>query len=135
MSVATEKKVLRKVSNEEIKKYMPLVDSYIRKSVLKNWNEGSLSKSKQNISLGNTGLTVADIRQYLLMEVLIGLQKYNANYRTEDGGSVKESTFIFTHIFNRGGQMLKRLTKPRSGYGIWTAQFESAVGDIFEDEA
>ena len=123
----------RVVTNADIKKYMPMVDSYIRKSVVKNWNEASLSKNQQDIALGNTGMTIKDIRQYLLMEVCVGLQKYNANYRTEDGGSVKESTFIFTHLFNRGGQLLKKLTKKRSGYGIWTNQFESIVGDINED--
>lgn len=125
--------VVRTVTNADIKKYMPMVDSYIRKSVLKNWNEASLSKSQQDVTLGNTGMTIKDIRQYLLMEVCIGLQKYNPDYRTEDGGSVKESTFIFTHIFNRGGQMLKKLTKRRQGYGVWTNQFETVVGDLNED--
>jgi hypothetical protein len=124
---------MRVVTNEDIKKYMPMVDSYIRKSVLKNWNEASLNKNKRDISLGNTGMTINDIRQYLLLEVCIGLQKYNVNYRTEDGASVKESTFIFTHIFNRGGQLLKRLCKRRAGYGIWTNQFESVIGDINEE--
>lgn len=123
----------RIVTNADIKKYMPMVDAYIRKSVLKNWNEASLSKSKQDVTLGNTGMTVRDIRQYLLMEVCIGLQKYNPNYRTEDGASVKESTFIFTHIFNRGGQMLKKLTKKRYGYGVWTNQFEAVIGDLNEE--
>lgn len=124
----------RQLTDEDIKKYIPMVDSYIRKSVLKNWNEASLSPHKQDVSLGNTGMSIRDIRQYLLMEVCIALNNYNPDYRTEDGRSVKESTFIFTHIYNRGGQILKKLTKRRYGYGVWTSQIEQALGDIQEAE-
>jgi hypothetical protein len=124
---------MRKVTNEDIKKYYGMVDHYIRKSVVKNWNEASMVKSKQNVALGNSGLTVADIRQYLLMEVVVGLQKYNPDYRTAEGLSVKESTFIFRHLQNRGGQMMKRVTKRRSGYGFWTVQIEKALGETKEE--
>lgn len=124
---------MRKVTNEELMCYVPMVDSYIRKNALKNWNEASMAKSKQNVALGNTGLTVADIRQYLLMEVVVGLQKYNPNYRTQEGLPVKESTFIFRHIQNRGGQLLKKITKPRSGYGIWMSQIEKVLGESKEE--
>ena len=131
--MSNEGKTIRTVTNEDIKKYYPMVDSYIRKSVVKNWNEASTAKSKQNVSLGNTGLTVADIRQYLLMEVVAGLQKYNPDYRTAEGLSVKESTFIFTHLHNRGGQLLKKITKKRAGYGFWMSQIEKVLGDIKEE--
>lgn len=124
----------RKLTNEDIKKYVPMVDAYIRRSVIKNWNEASMSPAKQDVALGNTGLTVADIRQYLLMEVCVALGKYNPNYITQEGRSVKESTFIFTHIQNRGGQILKKLTKHRYGYGIWMSQVEQVIGDINADE-
>jgi hypothetical protein len=123
----------RKLTNEDVKKYIPMVDSYIRRSVIKNWNEASMSSSKQDVALGNTGLTIADIRQYLLMEVCVALGKYNPDYITEEGRSVKESTFIFTHIHNRGGQILKKLTKHRYGYGIWMSQVEQVVGDLSEE--
>ena len=126
-------KIKRTLTDEDIKKYMPMVDSYIRKSVLKNWNEASLSPHKQDIALGNTGMSIRDIRQYLLMEVCVALSNYNPDYRTEDGRSVKESTFIFTHIYNRGGQILKKLTKRRYGYGVWTSQIEQAVGDLSDE--
>ena len=125
---------VRIVTNEDIKKYQPMVESYIRKNVVKNWNEASLSRSKQNVSLGNTGLTLADIRQYLLMEIVAGLQKYNPNYRTAEGLSVKESTFIFTHLHNRGGQLMKRITKKRAGYGFWMSQIEKVLGDVKEEQ-
>lgn len=126
-------KLERKITNEDIKKYQPMVESYLRKNVIKNWNEASLSRSKQNVSLGNTGLTIADIRQYLLMEIVAGLQKYNPNYRTAEGLSVKESTFIFTHLHNRGGQLMKRITKKRAGYGFWMSQIEKVLGDVKEE--
>lgn len=128
-----QEKKSRVVSNEDLKKYFPMVESYLRKSVMKNWNEASLSKNKQDVSLGNTGLTMADIRQYLLMEVVAGLKKYNPDYRTASGLSVKESTFIFTHIHNRGGQLLKKITKSRYGYGIWMNQIEKILGETREE--
>jgi hypothetical protein len=126
-------KNIRIVTNEDIKKYYPMVESYIRKNVIKNWSEASTARSKQNVSLGNTGFTIADIRQYLLMEIVAGLQKYNPDYRTAEGLSVKESTFIFTHLHNRGGQFLKRVTRKRSGYGFWMTQIEKALGDVKEE--
>lgn len=124
---------MRVVTNEDVKKYYGMVDHYIRKNVVKNWNEASLAKGKQNVSLGNSGLTIADIRQYLLLEVVIGLQKYNPDYRTAQGLSVKESTFIFRHLHNRGGQMMKKFTKRRAGYSFWTIQLEKALGESKEE--
>lgn len=121
-------KLIRKVTNEEIKVYYPMVESFLRKSVVKNWTEASTSKSKNNIMLGNTGITMADIRQDLLLEVVIALQKYNPNYRTPEGRSVKESTFVFTHLFNRIGQKLKKITKRRYAYGVRHLSIEEALG-------
>lgn len=124
----------RIVTNEDLEKYVPMVDSYIRKSVLKNWNEASLSPQKQDVSLGNTGMTVKDIKQYLLMEVCVALGKFNPNYVTKEGRTVKESTFIFTHIYNRGGQLLKRLTKKRYGYGIWMSNIQEVLGEADRED-
>jgi len=123
----------RKVTNEEIKSYYPMVESFLRKSVVKNWVEASTSKSKDNIVLGNTGMTMADMRQHLLMEVVVALQKYNPNYRTAEGLSVRESTFVFTHLSNRIGQKLKKLTKLRYAYGVWHVSIEQALGETHED--
>lgn len=124
----------RKITDDDIKKYTAMVESYIRKSVVKNWREASPSKDKQDIALGNTGWSMRDIRQYLLSEVFIALTKYKPNYRTKEGLSVKESTFVFTHIFNRGGQLLKRLTKKRQGYGSWSLQIEKVLKEINGEE-
>lgn len=129
-----EHKLTRKITNEEIKSYYPMVESFLKKSVVKNWTEASTSKSKDNIMLGNTGLTMADFRQDLLLEVVIALQKYNPNYRTPDGKSVKESTFVFTHLFNRIGQKLKRLTKRRCAYGVRHISIEEALGDSQDND-
>lgn len=115
---------MRVVTNEDIKKYQPMVEKWLRDSVVKNWNEASISKKQDHISLGNSGYTMADMRQHLTTEVVVALQKYKPDYRTAAGRSVKESTFVFTHLFNRVGQLMKRLTKKRCGYGVWSQNLE-----------
>lgn len=117
----------RTITNEDILKYEPMIEKYMRDSVVKNWNEASLKKGQGDISLGNTGMSVNDIRQHLRAEVCIALYNYNPNYRTKEGRSVKESTFVFQHLFNRVGQMMKRLTKKRYGYGVWTQNIEETL--------
>lgn len=123
----------RIVTNEDIKKYTPMVNKYLRDSVVKNWTEANMSLSDNETTLGNTGMTMSDMRQHLYTELVIALQNYNPDYRTEDGRSVKESTFVFQHLFNRIGQLMKKLTKRRYGYGIWSTQLEEAIGDRFDD--
>jgi hypothetical protein len=104
-----------------------MIEKYIRDSVVKNWNEASTSKKNGEITLGNTGMSINDIRQHLRAEVCIALYNYDPDYRTKEGRSVKESTFVFQHLFNRTGQMMKRLTKKRYGYGIWHANIEEVM--------
>jgi hypothetical protein len=123
----------RKVTNEDIKKYEAMIESYMRDYVVKNWNEASLAKSKDNIPLGNTGMTMADIRQHLRTEVFIAITKYNPDFRTKEGRSVKESTFVFNHLFNRVGQLMKKLTKRRYGYGVWHANVEEVLWETEKD--
>lgn len=124
----------RVVTNEDIKKYVPMVNKYIRDSVVKNWNEASVRKDSEDISLGNTGLTIADIKQHLFAEVVVALQKFDPNYRTAEGRTVKESTFVFQHLFNRTGQLMKKLTKRRYGYGVWASPLEEVLGERFDEE-
>lgn len=123
----------RIVTDADIKKYVPMVESFLRKNAIKNWKEASTAKSKDEISLGNTGMTMRDIRQDMLMEVFIGLTKFDPNYRTKEGRTVQEATFIYTHLFNRLGQKLKRLTKARQGYGRWSVPLEKALGEDKEE--
>lgn len=123
----------RKLTNEDILKYEPMVEKYIRDSVVKNWNEASINKQQGDIVLGNTGLTVNDIRQHLRAEVCVALYNYNPEYRTKDGKSVKESTFVFQHLFNRVGQLMKRLTKKRYGYGVWHSNLEETLWETDKD--
>ncbi len=120
----------RVITNEDIKRYEAMVESYIRDYVVKNWNEASTAKNSDEVSLGNSGYTIADIRQHLRAEVCIALTKYNPDYRTKEGRSVKESTFVFQHLFNRIGQLMKKLTKRRYGYGIWHANVEEVLWEI-----
>lgn len=121
------KKNDRVLTDADILKYEPMIEKYIRDSVVKNWNEASSAKGKSDISLGNTGLTINDIRQHLRAEVCVALYNYNPDYRTKEGKSVKESTFVFRHLFNRTGQLMKRLTKKRYGYGVWHANIEETL--------
>lgn len=124
---------MREITDEDIKKYEPMIESYMRDYVVKNWNEANLNKNNDEISLGNSGFTMADIRQHLRAEVFIALTKYNPDFRTKEGRSVKESTFIFQHLFNRVGQLMKKLTKRRYGYGIWTNNLEEALWEVDRD--
>jgi hypothetical protein len=119
----------RKVTNEDVKKYTRMVNMYVNKYVLKNWNEASARKNEDEITLGNTGMSIADIRQHLMTEVVIALQKYNPDYRTAEGKPVLESTFVYQHLFNRCGQLMKKLTKKRYGYGFWSSNLEEVLGD------
>jgi hypothetical protein len=123
----------RKLTDDDIKKYEPMVEKYIRDFVVKNWNEASLSKSNGNIALGNTGHALDDIRQHLRAEVCVALYNYTPNYRTKEGRSVKESTFVFNHLFNRIGQMMKKLTKKRYGYGVWHNAIEEVLWETERD--
>ena len=119
----------RTVTNEDIKKYNRMVNMYINKYVIKNWNEASNRKDASEIALGNTGMSMSDIKQQLFTEVVVAIQKYNPDYRTKDGKSVKESTFVYQHLFNRCGQMMKRLTKKHYGYGVWSSNLEDVLGE------
>jgi hypothetical protein len=123
----------RKLTDDDIKKYEPMVEKYIRDFVVKNWNEASLSKSNGEIALGNTGYSLNDIRQHLRAEVCVALYNYNPDFRTKEGRSVKESTFVFNHLFNRIGQMMKKLTKKRYGYGVWCNQIEEVLWETERD--
>lgn len=123
----------RTLTDEDILKYEPMVEKYMRDSVEKNWNEAKLGKNQGDVPLGNTGMTMNDIRQYLRSEVCIALYNYNPNYRTKDGKSVKESTFVFGHLYKRIGQLMKRLTKKRYGYGVWHANLEETLWETDVD--
>lgn len=121
---------MREVTEADIKKYEAMIEHFIKDYVLKNWKEASLSKKNDEISLGNSGYTVADFRQYLNTELFIALTKYNPDYRTKAGQSVKESTFVYKHLFNRLGQLLKKMVKRKRGYGVWTNNIEEVLWEI-----
>lgn len=117
----------RIVTNEDVMKYKKVVTKFLRDSVKKNWKDATLSQYEDEISLGNTGMTMRDMKQYLFTEVVVALQNYDASKNT------KESTFVFTHLFNRIGQLMKRLTRDTKGYGIWCSQIEEVLGDVERD--
>lgn len=116
--IEVEEKVVvkRKLSNEDVLKYEPMVEKFIRDSCMKNWNESR--GGSPDTFLGVSGYSLADLKQHLRTEICIALQNYNPNYRTKEGRSVKESTFVYQHLTFRVGQLMKRLTKKRAGYGV-----------------
>jgi hypothetical protein len=118
----------RVVTNEDIQRYDPMVEKFIRDSCVKNWNEAKNSSSPDSF-LGSSGYSLNDIRQHLRTEICIALQNYNPNYRTKEGRSVKESTFVYQHLTFRVGQMMKRLTRRRQGYGIRHNQIDLIIRD------
>lgn len=124
---------MRQVTDHDVKKYEAMVEKYLRDNVQKNWNEASLHRHQDDVVLGNTGMTMRDIRQHLLCEVVVALQKYNPEYRTASGQSVKESTFIFRHLYNRCGQLMKKLTRKSCGYGVWTSNLEETLFEYDPD--
>lgn len=131
-----EQKQRRVVTNEDIEKYKPLINKWLRDSVVKNWNEaqlrGDYSKC-DDVTLGATGMSMADIKQHLMCELVVGLQNYDPDYRTKDGKPVKEFTFVYRHLWNRIGQLMKKLTRHSSGYGKWYYSFEDILENNQDD--
>lgn len=121
-----ENKEKRTVTDEMVLQYKPMVESWLAKSVRKNWNEADMSTkgNRDEISLGNSGWTMADIRQYLMTEVCIALQNYKTEFKT------KESTFVYGHLSKRVGSLMKKLTKRAKGYGVWSSNIEEVLGEI-----
>lgn len=118
VELEVEEKVVvkRKLTNEDVIKYEPMVEKFIRDSCMKNWNESRTGGGDS--PLGTSGYTLNDLRQHLRAEICVALHNFNPNYRTKEGRSVKESTFVYQHLTFRVGQLMKRLTKKRNGYGV-----------------
>ena len=114
----------RTVTNEMILKYNQMIESFLRNSISKNWNEADTSRNKDEVGLGNSGWTMSDMRQYLATEVFIALRNYKPEHKT------KESTFVFGHLNKRVGSLMKKLTKKSKGYGIWSSNIEEVLGEI-----
>ena len=124
----------RVVTDEDITKYEPMVERYIRENTIKNWSEARLGKQNGEVSLGNTGMSLNDIRQYLRTEVCVALTNFNPDYRTKEGKTVKESTFVYGHLFKRLGSLMKRLTKKSYGYSVWSVPIDEVIGEHFDNE-
>ena len=125
----------RKVTNEDIKKYEWMVDTFIQKHVVKNFSEARNNpKTRNEIFLGNTGMTLGDIRQHLLTEMVIALQNYRPDVITEKskGTPVMESSFLHTHLTFRVGALCKKLTSNARGYSRWHSQIEKVQFELEE---
>lgn len=131
MEIEVEKTVKqnkREVTNEMIIQYAQMVESILKRSVVKNWNEADMSRNNDEIGLGNTGHSMADIRAYLQGEVFIALRNY------KPGFSTKESTFVYGHLLKRVGSLMKRLTNKSKGYGFWSSNLEEVLGEVDREE-
>lgn len=118
----------RHVTSEMVIQYNQMVESFLKKSVVKNWNEADMSKNRDEVSLGNSGMSMADIRAYLQSEVFIALRNYKEEYKT------KESTFVYGHLSKRVGSLMKKLTNKSKGYGFWSSNIEEVLGEVDRDE-
>jgi hypothetical protein len=116
----------RTVTDDMVVKYKPMVESYLATSVRKNWNEASLSMTSgvDEVSLGNSGWTMSDVRAYLMSEVFVALRNYSPDHNT------KESTFVYGHLSKRVGSLMKKLTNKSKGYGAWTSHLEEVLGEV-----
>lgn len=114
----------RVVTDAMILQYNQMIESFLRNSISKNWNESDTSKNNDEIGLGNSGWTMSDMRQYLATEVFIALRNYKTEYKT------KESTFVFGHLNKRVGSLMKKLTKKSKGYGVWSSNLEEILGEV-----
>jgi DNA-directed RNA polymerase specialized sigma subunit len=119
----TKTRTNRVVTNEEMKKYDGLVEAWLSKAVLKNFKEANLSESSANISLGNTGLTMDDLRQYARTEVLVALKNFDPSK------GAKESTYVYLCLSSRFGMLMKKLVKKSKGYGVFTCNIEQVLGE------
>ena len=124
---------VRVVTNEDVKRYEPLIEKFLRDNVIKNWNEANLHHTDYDVGLGNAGCSIRDIRQQLFTELIVALQKYDPDYRTEDGRPVKEITFVYKHLWFRCGQLMQKLTGKRYGYGVWMQNLESTFDNHAEE--
>lgn len=118
----------RQVTNEMIAQYNQMVESFLRGHIVKNWNEADLSRNHDEVSLGNSGWTMADMRQYLYQEVFIALRNYKTDFKT------KESTFVYGHLQKRVGSLMKKLTKKAKGYGVWSSNLEEVLGEADRED-
>ena len=125
--MATKTRTNRIVTDEDIIRYEPMIEFWMKRSVEKNWNEASREKSRGDITLGNSGYTMNDIRQHLRTEIVIALKNYDPEKKT------KESTFIYGHLFNRVGQLMKKLTRKSMGYGVWMNNLEIVLNELDEE--
>ena len=124
----------RVVTNEDIKKYEGLVDAFINKHVIKNFNEAKNNpKTRNNIMLGNTGMTLGDIRQHLLTELVIALQNYKPNViGGPTGKPVQEQSFVYGHLTFRVGALMKKLSSRARGYSFYHSQIEKVQFELEE---
>jgi hypothetical protein len=105
-------------TSEEVVKFTQTVDTAIFRCIMRCFQ--NVSWHDLDTSLGNTGWSLRDCRQYLLTEAFVALSKFNPEYSAS-----KKNTFVMCHIFNRANTLAKRLTLQDKGYGTQQCSLKS----------
>ena len=121
---------MRKPGEKDILKYEPLINKIINQVILKNWNNLNYLAHQDTVSLGQTGYTVADIRQDLRLMVWMALLKYNPNKKNKDGIGATEFTYVHTYVKNRALTFISKFTKDKYGYGIYHTYLSQIEYDL-----
>jgi len=121
-----------RVSNEDVMKYFPMVRSCINNILIKNWNQ---PKKQKDVILGNTGSTIEDFEQILLLEVALSLYNFNNDFITKEGQTVKESTYVFRCLYNKSCILIdKYIKRKKRGYGAHIVSLDSLMTSLNSEE-
>jgi hypothetical protein len=110
---------MNKITNEDILKYEDMISYFIKNMVIKNFSmQRPISTSEVESMLGNSGLTLEDIRQNMRVEVFKALSNYDKGIAGHEGRVAKESTFVYGHLWKRFGSLLNKITGKGAGYNV-----------------
>lgn len=116
-----------KVAYEDIKKFEPMIEYFLKKYVIKRWTSASLFKDHGDVFLGSTGMTMNDIRSLMLTEIISVLGKY------DPAKKASKCTLVYTHLNNRTISLVKKLCGVKYGYGKTIYDIDS-MDDWSENE-
>lgn len=121
---------MTKPNGKDVLKYEPLINKIINQVILKNWNNVNYLAFQDTMDLGQTGHSVADIRQDLRLMVWKALLRYNPNRRNNQGIGATEFTYVHTYVKNRALTFIKRFTQDKRGYGVYHTYLSQIEYDL-----
>jgi hypothetical protein len=114
---------MSKVEYSDVKQFEPMIEFFLKKHVVRNWNNASLSKEQGDVFLGSTGMTMNDIRSFLTLEIVSVLSKYDPSRKAS------KCTLVYTHLNNRTISLVKKLCLTKYGYGKVHYDLDSLMGN------